>query len=265
MVHAGWDPITRAQLLTAHHEEYVDAFLRGDPLCESNGISWSPGFLKSVLHANGSLLSATVWANQHPEVVQMSPTSGFHHATPDGGGGFCTFSGQVISALHMWRTQKRRCAWIDLDGHFGNSIEDSREFAPDLNEAIPRGCNLNPTGTHQRYLNDLAEMLLELGEDVIAGRIHYVCVAHGADSHEWDQLGGQTTTAEWIDASRMVYASIRQWSAAIGRPVPVVISLFGGYRDDHPDSVLALHTKDLAVALEELGGVPDSFVPDVRP
>src|SRR6185295_16795423 len=182
-------PVDRAQLLNAHTGEYVDAFLTGDArLAESNGIHWSEEFRDSVLLTNGSLVAAIHAACRHPETIAMSPTSGFHHAGPEGGEGFCTFSGQVIAALELYGSCGKVGAWVDLDGHFGNSIEDSREFAPALNDAIPYGCNINPRGAGHSYLNDLSFQMEELGKRVMAGKVDYVCVAHGADSHEWDSL-----------------------------------------------------------------------------
>ena len=51
--------------------------------------------------------------------------------------------------------------------------------------------------------------------------------AHGADSHEWDQLGYQCTTAEWLQASDMVYQMLRRCRDKV--PVAVTLALFGGY------------------------------------
>ena len=249
-------PVSREQLLLAHRPDYVDAFLSGRGRdAASNGVVWSPEFADTVRYTNGSVVAAIRGALARPGRVALTPTSGFHHARPNGGGGFCTFSGQVIAAVCAWREHGARGAWVDLDGHFGNSIEDSRAFAPELADAIPVGCNLNPDGEGADYLADLERRLARLGERVLAGEIHYVAVAHGADSHVDDDLGGQVTTAEWLTASELVYGAIGRWSAALGRPVPLVLALFGGYRHADPDAVLALHAADNAIALEILAGV----------
>jgi acetoin utilization deacetylase AcuC-like enzyme len=267
-VHENFGPVVRGHLLTAHELAYVDAFLGAElPLCESNGLAWSEALRDSVLMTNGSLVAAITGSIARPDVIAMSPSSGFHHAGPEEGQGFCTFSGQVIAALQLYRTRGLVGAWIDLDGHHGNSIEDTREFAPDLDRAIPRSCNLNPVGDHEFYLRDLACLLEQLGRMVTSGQVHYVCVAHGADSHEWDQLGHQCNTAEWLQASDLVYSAIRGWSETLGCPVPVTLALFGGYRDDHPASVLGLHAMDAARALVQLGGVGElaAYQAEVRP
>ncbi|MFZ4580911.1 MAG: hypothetical protein ACOYOB_21210 [Myxococcota bacterium] len=262
-------PVTRDDLLLAHQPAYVDAFLTGNgSRAESNSMRWSPEFRDSVLLTNGCLLAAMRAAANDPTRITMAPVSGFHHATPSGGGGFCTFSGQVVAGLKLYREGGRCGAWIDMDGHYGNSIEDSREFAPDLERAIPVGCNVNPVGMHGRYLSSLADQLREIEALVGKGELQYVCVAHGADSHEWDQLGLQCTTAEWLQAGRLVYemlARCRSEAVAAGRPpVAVTLALFGGYRDDHPESVLGLHAMDTAICLEVLAGVEVTYEAEVR-
>ncbi len=258
-------PVSRDDLLQAHTPAYVGAFLAGtQPLCASNGLRWSKEFRDSVLLTNGCLSAAIHAAVARPEQVTMAPVSGFHHAQPSRGSGFCTFSGQVIAALQLYRGQGLSGAWVDLDGHFGNSIEDSREFAPDLDRAIPPDMNLNPSGSHGAYLAHLERLLANLEALVTAGEVHYVAFAHGADSHEWDQLGSQCTTAEWLEASELVYGTLRRCGERLGRPVPVTLALFGGYRDDHPESVLGLHAMDLACGLNVLCDAGLNYEAEVR-
>ncbi len=255
--------VTREDLLLAHVPNYVDAMIQGtQPLCESNSLRWSPEFRDSVLYTSGALLAALQAAIAAPDQVTMAPVSGFHHATPAGGGGFCTFSGQVVAALRLYREQGLRGAWFDLDGHMGNSIEDSRAFAPDLNQAIARGCNVNPLGQHAAYLADLDKQIAEIRRRLLAGQVDYVAFAHGADSHQWDQLGHQCTTEEWLEAGRRIYAMVREVRET--KPVPLTLALFGGYRDDHPESVLGLHAMDLAECLAQLYGISTGFVAEVR-
>jgi acetoin utilization deacetylase AcuC-like enzyme len=256
---SAFKPVTPEMLRSAHTKAYVDSFLAGDgDLCESNGLRWSPEFRDSVLLTNGSLVAALREAIANRSVT-MAPVSGFHHATPSRGGGFCTFSGQVIAALYVYHMAGLRGAWIDLDGHFGNSIEDSRKAIPELNNAIPVGFNINPIGTHENYLADLTRQIKMLDAAISAGKIDYVCFAHGADSHEWDDLGEQCTTAEWLEASRIVYDMLANHS-----DLPVTLALFGGYRDDHPESVLGLHAMDLGICLRTLFGHSISYDAEVR-
>jgi acetoin utilization deacetylase AcuC-like enzyme len=260
-----WPPFRRDDFLVAHTERYVDAFFSGrEPLASSNRLAWSEQFADSVRYTNASLYHALRAAVAEPGHIAFSPTSGFHHATPRAGSGFCTFSGQVIASVKLYRRHGLAGAYIDLDGHYGNSIEDSRAFVPELNEAIPRGCNVNPQGKHEAYLADLTDKLRWLRGQLLQKRIHYIVFAHGADSHEWDNLGGQCTTAEWLEASRLVYRMLDETSRTLRKPVPLVLSLFGGYRRDHYDSVLSLHAADAAICLSILCHQEVGYQAEVR-
>lgn len=256
-------PLQESDFHAAHEVKYVEDFFSG--FDESNGLVWTEEFAETVKFTNGSLRAAVRAALADPRYVCLSPTSGFHHATPEGGMGFCTFSGQVLAALDVYRSSGAVGAWIDCDGHMGNSIEDSREFVGhELDAALPAEFHVNPTGRGTNYLKSLRRGLAEVGEGVLSGEVHYVCFAHGADSHEWDDMGGQCSTQEWIEVSRMVYSSVADWSKKLGRPVPLVLSLFGGYRNDHPASVLELHIADTQIALRELAGIQVEFYPKVE-
>ena len=81
----------------------------------------------------------------------------------------------------------------------------------------------------------------------------WVVFAHGADSHEDDDLRGQCATDEWLECSRLVYGMLRDVSAELGRPVPLTLALFGGYRRDNYKAVLELHAQDLRICLDTLG------------
>lgn len=102
-----------------------------------------------------------------------------------------------------------------------------------------------------RSLIDLRERLQSA---LINSEIQYVVFCHGADSHHLDDLGGQCTTQEWLECSRLVYTTIAEVAEQLGRPVPLSLSLFGGYRADDYDSVLNLHAGDLAICLNTLCG-----------
>ncbi len=260
-----FSPLTDDQLRTAHTAGYVRSFFAGGALARSNGLAWTAEFAESVRYTNGSLRAALMGALAEPARIALSPTSGFHHASPGSGAGFCTFSGQVIASLEAYRTLGVSGAWIDLDGHFGNSIEDSRRFARDLRAAVPEWAHVNPMGTGIDYLCDLEERLDEVADGLLNGRLGYVAFAHGADSHEWDDLGYQCTTRQWLRASELVYGMVEAVSLELGRPVPLVTALFGGYREDDPTSVLELHCADLAVALRKLTGTQVNYEPKVTP
>ncbi len=254
-----FSPFEPNEFEIAHTKEYVEDFFNGEGECSSNNIPWSPEFAETVKYTNASLYHALRHAVLNPLDVCLSPTAGFHHAMPENGSGFCTFSGQVIAAVKIYEEFRLSGAVLDLDGHFGNSIEDSRDFVPDLNKAIPLGYNINPTGINSKYLEYLKNKLRQLENSIMVNNsIHYIMWCHGADSHRSDDLLGQCDTEHWVECSNMFYSWLKALDEKLikkGRaPMPVVISLFGGYRKDDYASVISLHIKDLAVCLNTLCG-----------
>ena len=249
----------------AHDPSYVEEFFSGKGRCSSNALSWSPQFAESVRYTNASLYSAIKNAVTNPSEVSFSPTSGFHHARPSGGSGFCTFSGQVIASLKIYRELGLKGAYLDLDGHFGNSIEDSRYYCKDLNSAVPLDFNINPVGTDEDYLADLGRWLSRLKHAILVGKIDYVVWCHGADSHEHDQLGHQCSTEYWVGCSTLFWRWVKEIDQELGRPLPVACALFGGYRDDDYQSVLSLHTSDFVECFKELLGIDVKYTIEVQP
>jgi acetoin utilization deacetylase AcuC-like enzyme len=245
-IESNFPPFTEADFLIAHTKEYVNAVFNGiKPLCESNNLNWSNDFAKSLLYTNSSLYHAIKNSLENPGEICFSPTSGFHHAKPTEGMGFCTFSGQVIASIKLWREYKMRGVYLDLDGHYGNSIEDSREMFDEINDAVPIGCNYNPKGRRKSYLEDLESYLQKLKTMLMNEEVHYIVHCKGADSHKDDDMMGQLTTAQWLKASKLVYNFVSEVSASRNKLVPLTICLFGGYRDDCYNKVLELHYKDL--------------------
>ena len=239
-------PFEQKDFLLAHTKNYVSDFFTGGILAEMNGLPWSLELVDSVCYTNSSLYHAISYACEHPDTLTFSPTSGFHHAMPDAGSGFCTFSGQVIASLKLYKEKGLVGAYLDLDGHFGNSIPNSASFYPEVNKAIRM--NLNPKGTHDTYMEDFKRGLEALFFHIRNGNVDYVVWCHGADSHEWDDLGHQCTTEEWLLAAELFYSGIKKLELELGKCIPVTLSLFGGYRRDDYESVLSLHASDLRIA-----------------
>lgn len=260
-----FEPYNDDDFEIAHDPSYVSEFFAGKGRCSSNSLSWSPQFAESVRYTNASLYSAIKNAVTNPSEVSFSPTSGFHHARPSGGSGFCTFSGQVIASLKIYRELGLKGAYLDLDGHFGNSIEDSRYYCKDLNSAVPLDFNINPVGTNEDYLADLGRWLSRLKHAILEGKIDYVVWCHGADSHEHDQLGHQCSTEYWIGCSTLFWRWVKEMDQELGRPLPVACALFGGYRDDDYQSVLSLHTSDFVECFKELLGIDVKYTIEVLP
>jgi acetoin utilization deacetylase AcuC-like enzyme len=91
-------PVARTDFYRAHSREYVDAVLD----CQApNGFGTRDrAVADSLPYTSGSLLAAARRALSN-RTVSVSPTSGFHHAAYDRGGGFCTFNGLLVAALAL--------------------------------------------------------------------------------------------------------------------------------------------------------------------
>jgi len=275
-VDGSFAPYCKEEFAIAHRQEWIDVFINGKPGCQSNSIPWSEELAKTVLYTNASLYNAIRHSIMNPDVPCFSPTSGFHHATPHSGRGFCTFAGQVVASVKLYREFGISGAYLDLDGHFGNSIEDCRVFQPEINKAVPIlkigetsfNCNVNLKGYDESYVKCLEDNLDILEALILRGEIGYVVWCHGADSHIDDDLGGQVDTKHWVKSSEVFFNWVQKVDeklAAQGRPsLPVTMSLFGGYRKDSYSSVLSLHTRDMVECLNVLCGTDIKYEAEVK-
>ncbi len=264
-VEEGFAPFEKEDFYIAHTRKMVDNFFDKGKTSRILGIKWTPQYALSVRYTNASFYHALRHAVINPSTPCFSGVSGFHHATPTRGALFCAFSGQVIASMKIYREFGLCGAYIDLDGHHGNSIDNSRDFVPDIDKAISPECgNINISLSHGSYIAELEKQLSLLAVEILNNRVHYVVFAHGADSHQDDDLGSQLSTEEWLKCSEMVYGMIHDVETMRGRCIPLAMVAFGGYRSDHFDSVLALHAADLVCCLNTLCGTPVRYRPHIR-
>lgn len=98
-------PFSNEEFYLAHTKDYVEGFFKGIPPHSTGddllGIEWSESFAESVRYTNASLYYSILGSIHDPSQIYLSPTSGFHHAIPTQAALFCTFSGQVISAIKI--------------------------------------------------------------------------------------------------------------------------------------------------------------------
>jgi acetoin utilization deacetylase AcuC-like enzyme len=247
-----FEPFNKSDFELAHTPLYVQNVMNGEGNYRSNNLPWSKNLVHSLGFTNAALYEAKKYALLHPQTVCFAPVSGMHHAQPERGSGFCTFSGQVISALKLYDEFGVSGAYFDLDGHYGNSIEDSRTYCPKLNLAIPLGCNVNPSGYNESYIQSFQDGLDRVEKLILAGKIHYVVFAHGADSHEDDDIGGGCDTKHWLLCAEIFAQWVNEISAKLGKPLPVTLALFGGYRADNYNAVLDLHLSSLQIISEKI-------------
>lgn len=255
-----YEPYDYEDFLHAHteqHVSYVYDFNQPGALLDSD-IPWSKNLVEALEYTNACLYHAIKHSIDHNDLV-LAPVAGFHHAQPNNGLGFCTFSGQVIASVKIYRERKLKGCYIDLDGHFGNSIEDTRKFNFMVNKAIPDNFNFNPNSKWsiqyegddyvarvKQFLND------ELTPAILEKRIDYVVWCHGADSHIDDDYTGQVNTEQWLECSKIFFKWVKFMKDFHNIDVPVTMCLFGGYRNDDYMSVVSLHCAELIMGYQTL-------------
>lgn len=229
-----WSPLGVHDFLLAHSPRYVESFLTGrGNLADTSHFEWRKDFSDSVTYSTASLYEAIKYSVQN-QTNSVSPVSGFHHARPECGNGFCAFSGQVIASVKLYKEFGWKGIYVDLDKHFGNSIEDTKVFNKMVEKCIL--ANINPEGSdHFEYLKNLRETLVKTP----FAEADYIVLCHGADSHIEDDMGGILDTEKWLEAGTYVKQIAEFYNK------PVVLTFFGGYRADDYDSVLELHLASL--------------------
>jgi acetoin utilization deacetylase AcuC-like enzyme len=250
------DPVTQDDLKLVHTADYVDNVFA---LREQNGHgNFDPRVPESCLWTIGSLLSAARHAIQYPELPVCSPTSGFHHAGHDFGGGFCTFNGlMVVAAKLISESPVMKIAILDCDMHTGNGTQDILKKMPGLAGNvlhITQGAKFygdNPVRESIEFKFWLSDAI----NDVNAFSPDLVLYQAGADPHVNDPLGGFLTTAQLAERDAIVFKHIR---------APIAWNLAGGYQagnDIFDDPVLQIHHNtireaDKSVALRSLKAMP---------
>lgn len=241
LVIQGFDPINAEDLYQIHARTYVDAVFS---LCESNGFgTFDVDVNRSLLHTCGSFLAATSYALDTGDVA-VSPTSGFHHAGYDHGGGFCTFNGLALAAKYVSK-QGKRTAILDCDQHYGDGTDDILRSI-----ALPgvKHCSMGEFYHQPRDAGDYLAKLVELHDSHWLDGVDVLLYQAGADCHVDDPLGGVLTTKQMRQRDLLVF------SMAAARRVPVVWNLAGGYQKP-VSKVVELHSNTMAVCLSLYNGI----------
>ncbi|CAM8621157.1 AcuC Deacetylases, including yeast histone deacetylase and acetoin utilization protein [Acidimicrobiia bacterium] len=238
-------PITRDELLLAHTETYVDAFLTGTPLhLASGGIgSWSESVVRSVLASTGGVRSAVNEALQSG--VAGSLSSGLHHARAGSGAGFCTFNGLAIGAILALQQGVESIGILDVDAHCGGGTFDILGDNPQVrigdlatssyDQWLPfdERHQMKVTRDADSYLQDVADMLEHLnGVGVL---LHNA----GMDPLEGSGTGNAPGFSAALLAERETL--VANWAKRTGTPVAFVLA--GGYAGANAtiDDIVDLH------------------------
>lgn len=240
------DPVSEEELSTVHTPEYLDSLNKSVNIAliaevmmaalVPNGIL-QKHLLGPIRYATGGTILGCRLAIERGWAINLS--GGYHHAKADSGGGFCFFADVPIALKKMWGTHPgRKVLIVDLDAHQGNgnsSIfrDDPRVSIFDIyNGSIYPGDH--EAARHVRY-NHPVRMFVGDGEylgllerelpPAIDGSSPELIIYNaGTDVLEGDPLGGMSITAEGIIRRDAIV-----FGSAIGRDIPILMLLSGGY------------------------------------
>lgn len=232
-------PVTQDDLYRVHSSDYVDAVFAGR---EPNGFgNYDLRVPEACLWTIGSLLAAARWALQYPLVPACSPSSGFHHAGFNEGGGYCTFNGlMVVAAMLLAENPALRIGILDCDFHYGDGSADILSKKPELAEHVIH-CS-SGQHFHGDSADEADEFFLWLEEsinEINTFGCDIVLYQAGADMHIQDPLGGLLDDAQMRQRDRSVFRKIKSG---------ISWTLAGGYRsgaDIFSDPVLQTHRNTL--------------------
>ncbi|QDL37208.1 hypothetical protein [Rhodoferax sediminis] len=232
-------PVTREDLCLVHDRDYVDGVFDLD--LENGFGNRYPRVPEACLWTAGSLVSATLYAPTDALAV-CSPTSGFHHAGHDFGGGFCTFNGLMVAAARYLQLHpSAKVGILDCDVHNGNGTDDILARIPWLRERVVH----HTSGKYFQGDADPDEFFLWLDEvigDLNAQQVDVTIYQAGADMHIDDPLGGFLDDAQMRQRDRTVFRKLRGG---------LVWNLAGGYRGGETifnDPVLQTHLATMGEA-----------------
>ena len=212
--------ITKERLTESHTPDFVDALERANSgkwdeslLAYNLGVEDCPVFPGIfdfvLLYTSATLTGVDLIINENANVV-FNPMGGFHHAGRSHAEGFC-YVNDVIAAIDKFLAKGYRVAYIDIDAHHGNGVQDAYYmddrvlvvslhesgqslypwggFENEIGEGVGRGYNINiplPPETddeaYQWVFDRVIPKVLALFSPTV------VVALVGADAHKNDPL-----------------------------------------------------------------------------
>jgi len=235
------EPVTIEDLCLAHKADYVKGVLSRK---YANGFgNRSAQVAASLPWTSGSMYSASLQALQ--DGIACSPTSGFHHAGFEDGGGFCTFNGLMVAAIKLYLEKRVLTTILDFDQHYGDGTVDIWKKRKMEKVIFPYSTGGDPKAYEGGWAKYRDEFLIPKLLPFTIRRSGLVMYQAGADCHVDDPLGGWLTTAEMKERDEIILGTLLEAG------VPVVWNLAGGYSPDF-ESVIDLHLTTLGVSLQSI-------------
>src|SRR5699024_11201778 len=117
---ASADAVSQDAATLAHIAEVYEAVGLGTEDCPV----FSDLHESSARSAGGSLAAAkALWAGEVDRVVNLAV--GMHHARRSAASGFCIYNDAAIAIQYMLDQGAQRVAYVDLDAHHGDGVEQA--------------------------------------------------------------------------------------------------------------------------------------------
>ena len=232
-----FEPATNADFEMAHSKSYVRGVLAGQ--IENGFGTRDLSVAESLRWTNGSFLAAARHVLKSNGTA-CSPTSGFHHASYEWGGCFCTFNGLMIAARTLIDEHPgMRIGILDMDFHYGDGTDDIIQKLK-LRKHVSNHSGWDDDESADEVLSEIPSMIDEMSCDVLFYQA-------GADMHIDDPLGGIMTTQQLYERDRIVFefCSLQK--------IPCVWCLAGGYvveADGSIPAVLEIHRNTMLACIE---------------
>jgi len=243
-IQRSFSPVSKEDLYRVHSRSYVDDVFSGAIV---NGFECRDDRVpQACLWTIGSMYSAARHVTATGGIA-CSPTSGFHHAGYNFGGGFCTFNGLAVSAAMLIEEfyeydPSFKVGILDCDFHFGDGTQDIIKNNPALTQCVVHhtsGQFFHDRGDADEFFMWLEESIADLNRQ----QCDVVLYQAGADMHIDDPLGGFLDDAEMRQRDRTVFRKIN---------TGIAWNLAGGYRKPRKDGsnpVIETHLNTLAESI----------------
>ncbi len=219
-----FEPVSISDLEKIHDSGYVRGVFGGN--VDNGHGNRSPELAESTRYTIGSMVAAADLSLLDRVVV--SPTSGFHHAHHDRGGGFCTFNGLIVAACKMLSRGAAKVGILDCDYHYGDGT-DSLIMQHKLAGRVLHWTN----GRSDFEFEDADRFLMKLRSvtETLSKQCDVILYQAGADMFIDDPLGGFLNMEELRKRDRIVFEGVSKSKASI------VWNLAGGYHRDEDGGI----------------------------
>ncbi|MDJ0767055.1 MAG: GNAT family N-acetyltransferase [Myxococcota bacterium] len=219
-------PIAKERLIESHDPQFIQALQSTDA-----GV-WQEEFLKFnlgkeecpifphlfdyvLLYTSATITGTDLIIEENANVV-FNPLGGFHHASRSAAEGFC-YVNDAIVAIDIFLARGFKVAYIDLDAHHGNGVQDAYYaddrvltislhesgktlfpwcgFENEIGEDIGKGYNVNvpmPEGTDDESFEMVMDRVVAPAVNRFVPNV--VVAVVGADTHRSDPLAHLSLT-----------------------------------------------------------------------